>query len=89
MLLRNRRADGLQNLDFMAFSWVTYFMIYPSELSVYLQSDVGQVLILLSILERRVELHMEGMDSEDNIANALKEEINQDCQIETIRKIVP
>ena len=47
-------------------------MIYPSELGVYLQSDVGQVLILLPILERHVELHMKGMDTEDNVANALK-----------------
>ena len=46
-------------------------MVYPSELCVYLQSDVGQVLILLPVMERCIELHMESMDTEDNVANAL------------------
>ena len=47
-------------------------MIYSSELRVDLQCDVGQILVLPLVLECFRKLHVEGVDPQDNVANALK-----------------
>lgn len=47
-------------------------MIYSSELRVDLQGDVGQILVLPLVLECFRKLHVEGVDPQDNVANALK-----------------
>lgn len=53
-------------------SEVAHFVIYSSELGVDFQCDIGQVLILPFVLEGFRKLHVQGVDPQGNVANALK-----------------
>ena len=46
-------------------------MVHATKLCVHFQGDIGEILVLFSSVIRLVQLHMNGMDTKLDIANAL------------------